>query len=169
MSSPLISSTVHWHSVTPLLRPRSPSLSGLSSRNQHTKERLTKPNRQLFFSFQEHNKKREDLQRFEELKKKGAISDSEDDDESSDDDDEEDIVNYSTKHDLKFFDALIKVKNKDPSLKNNDAKLFNSDDEQDVENEGADDKKEKKTKSMFLTDANAKHLMENGAEFDENI
>ncbi|KAI3796140.1 hypothetical protein L1987_38805 [Smallanthus sonchifolius] len=192
--SPQISSTVHRHSVTLLLRPPSPSLCGLSSKTglrnrtgNHSSafksiERMVMKlfgdeggseagdiskieiNEEFARRF-EHNKKREDLQRFEELKKKGVISDSEDDDESSDDD--EDIVNYSTKHDVKFFDALIKVKNKDPSLKNNDAKLFDSDDELDVENEGAGDKKEKKTKPMFLKDANAKHLMENGPEFDD--
>ncbi|KAL8228315.1 hypothetical protein R6Q57_015899 [Mikania cordata] len=77
----------------------------------------------------ERNKKREDLQQFEELKKKGVIDDSDEDDESSDD--EEDIVNDTTKQDLKFFDALIKVRNKDPSLKSEDAKLFDSDEEED--------------------------------------
>ncbi|KAI7739240.1 hypothetical protein M8C21_004437 [Ambrosia artemisiifolia] len=117
----------------------------------------------------EHNKKREDLQRYEELKKKGVIDDSgEDDDESSDDDDDDDeeIVNYSTKQDLKFFDALIKVRNKDPSLKSNDAKLFESDDEEDDDDDGGD-KKEKKKKPMFLKDVNAKHLIGNGPEFDD--
>lgn len=113
----------------------------------------------------EHNKKREDLQRFDELKKKGVIDDSEEDDESSDDD--EDIVNYSTKQDLKFFDALLKVRNKDPLLKSNDAKLFESDDEESDENEDVDDKKEKKTKPMFLKDVNAKHIIGNGPEFDD--
>ncbi|XP_076912410.1 protein kri1-like isoform X2 [Bidens hawaiensis] len=120
----------------------------------------------------EHNKKREDLQRFEELKKKGLIDDSEEEvDESTDN--EEDIVNYSTKQDLKFFDALIKVRNKDPSLKSEDAKLFDSDDEEDDEEEedeteAADGKKEKKKKKMYLKDVNAKHLLESGPEFDDD-
>ncbi|KAL9998817.1 putative KRR1 interacting protein [Helianthus debilis subsp. tardiflorus] len=115
----------------------------------------------------EHNKKREDLQRYEELKKKGVIDDSEEDDESSDDDEE--IVNYSTKQDLKFFDALIKVRNKDPLLKSNEAKLFDSDNEEDDDDEGGDGKKEKekKKKPMFLKDVNAKHLIGNGPEFDD--
>ncbi|KAK1425683.1 hypothetical protein QVD17_21038 [Tagetes erecta] len=113
----------------------------------------------------EHNKKREDLQRYEQQKKDGVIDDSEEDDESSDDD--EDIVNYSTKQDLKFFDALLKVRNKDPSLKSNDAKLFDSDDEESDENEDVDGKTEKKKKPMFLKDVNAKHLIGNGPEFDD--
>ncbi|KAI3744365.1 hypothetical protein L1987_57444 [Smallanthus sonchifolius] len=127
--NPQISSTVHRHSVTLLLRPRTPSLSGLSSKSglrnrsgNHSSafksiERMgmklfgdddgseagdiskIEINKEFARRF-EHNKKREDLQRFEELKKKGVISDSEEDDESSDDDDDdEDIANYSTKHD----------------------------------------------------------------------
>ncbi|KAL8268920.1 hypothetical protein R6Q59_002718 [Mikania micrantha] len=113
----------------------------------------------------EHNKKREDLQRFEEMKKKGVIDDSDEDDESSDD--EEDIVNDTTKQDLKFFDALIKVRNKDPSLTSKDAKLFDSEEEDDDVNDGGDGKKEKKKKPMFLKDVNAKLLIGDGPEFDD--
>ncbi|XP_071701863.1 uncharacterized protein [Rutidosis leptorrhynchoides] len=116
----------------------------------------------------EHNKKREDLQRFEELKKKGLIDS--DDDESSEDD--EDIVNFSSKHDLKFFDALIKVRNQDPSLKNTGAKLFDSDNDDYDDNEASDEisvVKEKKKNPMYLKDVTAKHLLEEGPEFeDEN-
>ncbi|KAL4586654.1 hypothetical protein LXL04_011296 [Taraxacum kok-saghyz] len=115
----------------------------------------------------EHNKKREDLQRFEELKKKGVIDsdrDSDEDDESSED--EANIVNYSSKQDLKFFDALIKVRKQDPSLKDKDAKLFDSDNEDDEDDE-ADDNKEKKKKPMYLKDVTAKHLIEKGPEFDD--
>ncbi|XP_024988854.1 protein KRI1 homolog [Cynara cardunculus var. scolymus] len=117
----------------------------------------------------EHNKKREDLQRFEELKKKGIIDsdvDSDEDDESSED--EEDLVKHSSKHDLKFFNALIKVRNQDPSLKNKDAKLFDSDNEDDDDgDEAANNNKEKKKKPMYLKDVTAKHLIEEGPEFED--
>lgn len=60
----------------------------------------------------EHNKKREDLQRFEELKKKGHVEES--DEESSDDDDngddEEDFTDQIAK-DEDFFKALLRVRN----------------------------------------------------------
>ncbi|KAI3497860.1 hypothetical protein L1887_33448 [Cichorium endivia] len=116
----------------------------------------------------EHNKKREELQRFEEFKKKGVIDsdlDSEEDDESSDD--EEDIVNYPNKHGSKFFDVLIKVKNQDPSLKNKDAKLFDVDNEDGEDDEADDNNKEKKKKPMYLKDVTAQHLLEKGPEFDD--
>ncbi|KAL7606015.1 hypothetical protein Lser_V15G15045 [Lactuca serriola] len=112
----------------------------------------------------EHNKKREDIQRYEEMKKKGVIDsdiDSEEEDESSED--EENIVNYSRKQDLQFFDALIKVKKQDPSLKNKDAKLFDLENEDETE----DNNKEKKRKPMYLKDVTAKHLIEKGPEFDD--
>uniref|UniRef100_A0A9I9DFY0 Uncharacterized protein n=1 Tax=Cucumis melo TaxID=3656 RepID=A0A9I9DFY0_CUCME len=77
----------------------------------------------------EYNKKREDIQRLEELKKKGLIEDSESDssDSESSSSEEEDGQNF--RKDLKFFDALIKVKKKDPTLKQKEAKLFDSDDD----------------------------------------
>ncbi|CAH1416965.1 unnamed protein product [Lactuca virosa] len=112
----------------------------------------------------EHNKKREDIQRYDEMKKKGVIDsdiDSEEEDESSED--EENIVNYSRKQDLQFFDALIKVKKQDSSLKNKDAKLFDLDNEDETE----DNNKEKKRKPMYLKDVTAKHLIEKGPEFDD--
>lgn len=116
----------------------------------------------------EHNKKREELQRFEEFKKKGVIDsdlDSEEDDESSED--EEDIVNYPNKHGSKFFDVLIKVRNQDPSLKNKDAKLFDVDNEDGEDDEADDNNKEKKKKPMYLKDVTAQHLLEKGPEFDD--
>lgn len=116
----------------------------------------------------EHNKKREDLQRFEELKKKGVIDSDIDSEEDDSSEDEEDIINNSSKQDLKFIDALIKVRNNDPSLKDNDAKLFDSDDEDvDDENEAEDNNKEKKRKPMYLKDVTAKHLIEKGPEFED--
>ncbi|KAI3720079.1 hypothetical protein L6452_20989 [Arctium lappa] len=126
---------------------------------------------QEFAKRYEHNKKREDLQRFEELKKKGIIdsdNDSDEDEDSSEDD--EDLVKHSSKHDLKFFNALLKVRNQDPSLKNKDAKLFDSDNEEDDDDdddEAEHNNKEKKKKPMYLKDVTAKHLIEEGPEFED--
>ncbi|KAI8012987.1 hypothetical protein LOK49_LG05G02387 [Camellia lanceoleosa] len=59
----------------------------------------------------EHNKKREDLQKLEELKKKGLVEDSSDsksdDEASSDESNEDELIN--PKKDLGFLNALIKV------------------------------------------------------------
>ncbi|BAT87688.1 hypothetical protein LR48_Vigan09g181400 [Vigna angularis] len=124
----------------------------------------------------EHNKKREDLQRFEELKKKGVIDspssshsgDEEDSEsESLDDVDDEKLVN-STKSDKELFDALIKVKKQDPILKQKDVELFGTDDSSDDESdeEGNLKSKEKRgEKPMYLKDVMAKHLIEEGADF----
>ncbi|KAE9448540.1 hypothetical protein C3L33_19555, partial [Rhododendron williamsianum] len=117
----------------------------------------------------EHNKKREDLQKLDELKKNGVVSGSSDSDESSFDEAEKDELTNS-KRDLEFLSALIKVKKHDPELRNREAKLFESDDEED-ESRGEEvekrDKKEKK-KPMYLKDVAARHLIEEGAEFDDD-
>ncbi|XP_014518495.1 protein KRI1 homolog [Vigna radiata var. radiata] len=124
----------------------------------------------------EHNKKREDLQRFEELKKKGVIDspssshsggEEDSDSESSDDVDDEKLVN-STKSDKELFDALIKVKKQDPILKKKDVELFGTDDSSDDESdeEGNLKSKDKRgEKPMYLKDVMAKHLIEEGADF----
>ncbi|KAA8538509.1 hypothetical protein F0562_028120 [Nyssa sinensis] len=122
----------------------------------------------------EHNKKREDLQRLEELKKKGLVQDSDSDSESDESSDEfqEDLVN-SSKRDLEFFNALIKVKNQDPVLTDKDGKLFESeteDENEEEEEEGEEEgrgKRGKKEKPMYLKDVAAKHLMEEGPEFED--
>nr|XP_043626264.1 protein KRI1 homolog [Erigeron canadensis] len=116
----------------------------------------------------EHNKKREDLQRFEELKKKGIV-DSENEESSSEEEDDDNVVNYSSKNDLKFFDALIKVRNKDPILKEKEAKLFDDSDTDEDNNEinDNDDVSKKKKKKMYLKDVTAMHLLENGPEFED--
>ena len=65
----------------------------------------------------EQKKKREDLQRLEELKKKGGIdSESDSEESSSEQEEEEENANLSKKKDLEFCDALIRVRNKDPIL-----------------------------------------------------
>ncbi|KAK6132020.1 hypothetical protein DH2020_034246 [Rehmannia glutinosa] len=114
----------------------------------------------------EHNKKREELQRYEELKKQGQVGSSGSDSEGSSSEEEE-LVKPSKKTDSKFFDALLKVKKQDPVLKNKDAKLFNSDSEGDDDSENASEKKEKKKKPMYLKDVVSKHLIEAGPEFDD--
>lgn len=117
----------------------------------------------------EHNKRREDLQRYQELKKKGVIgspSHSEDDESESESSDDDDVNNFNSKSDKEFFDALIKVKKKDPVLKQKDVKLFESD--HSSEDESDDEKsKDKEKKSMFLKDVVAKHLIEEGPDFGD--
>lgn len=118
----------------------------------------------------EHNKKREDLQRLEELKKKGIVDDSASE-ESSEDSEEEDVfydlVN-SSKHDSKLFDALIKIRKNDPTLVNNDVKLFESENEEDEEEEDEEEEvRNGSKKPMYLKDVVAKHLIEEGPEFVE--
>ncbi|XP_019198195.1 PREDICTED: protein KRI1 homolog [Ipomoea nil] len=115
----------------------------------------------------EHNKKREDLQRFEELKKKGLV-DEDDSEESEDDDDDEDFGKPISEKDAEFFNALIKIRNKDPILQNKDAKLFESESESEPDSEADDKKKEKaKKKPMYLKDVVFKHLVEEGPEFED--
>lgn len=125
----------------------------------------------------EHNKRREDLQRLEELKKKGLISsssssssDGDEDSESSDyDDGYEDLIG-SRRRDKEFFDALIKVKKQDPRLKENDIKLFESDhssEEESNEREIGHSKDKKVKNPMYLKDVMAKHLIEEGPDFGD--
>ncbi|KAL8166239.1 hypothetical protein V2J09_007738 [Rumex salicifolius] len=117
----------------------------------------------------EHNKKREDLHRLEELKKKGLVADSGSDSESDSDSWNEDAVN-STKDDIQLFSALLKIRSKDPALKEKDVKLFDSSSESEDEGEGKGKsengkKREKKGKKKYLKDVNAAQLMEMGPEF----
>ncbi|XP_073063256.1 protein kri1 [Primulina eburnea] len=124
----------------------------------------------------EYNKKREDLQRFEELKKNGRVGVSGSDSEDSSLSDEEFSLEPSKNKDFEFFDALIKVKNQDPVLKDKDAKLFYSDSESNSENEsdignerrkGGTGDGRKGKKPMYLKDVISKQLIETGPEFDD--
>uniref|UniRef100_A0A0R0GUW0 Kri1-like C-terminal domain-containing protein n=1 Tax=Glycine max TaxID=3847 RepID=A0A0R0GUW0_SOYBN len=134
----------------------------------------------------EHNKRRENLQRFEELKKKGVIDspspshsegEEESESESSSDDDDDNDDNYeklvdSRRSDKKFFEILIKVKKQDPILKQIDVRLFGSDDSGDGEGgekEKVKSKDKKGEKPMYLKDVVAKHLIEEGADFDKGF
>lgn len=107
----------------------------------------------------EHNKKREDLHRLDELKKKGIVDDSDDEEDEVSEDDGVD--------DLEYLDVLLKVRNKDPILKDKEVKLFESDDEEngDVEIE----EKSKAKKKMYLKDVTAQHLIEDGADMGEDV
>ncbi|XP_008786756.3 protein KRI1 homolog [Phoenix dactylifera] len=110
----------------------------------------------------EHNKKREALQRYEELKKRGLAgnSDDSDEDESSSDDGNDDPVD-SGKRDLQFFDALVRVRKKDPSILQKDAKIYSDDEEEGEEKPKA----AKKERPLYLKDVMAQHLIEEGPEF----
>lgn len=112
-----------------------------------------------------HNKNREDLQRLEELKNRGLIRDDDDSEEDSEPESEPDDDLGNPESDLKFVDLLLKVKKKDPSIKNKDVKFFESSDES-SEEEGVD-KKDKKKKKMYLKDVQAQHLLEDGPEYVE--
>ncbi|KAK8701806.1 hypothetical protein V6N13_020184 [Hibiscus sabdariffa] len=120
----------------------------------------------------EHNKKREDLQRYEELKKRGHVEESDEASSSSDEDDDDDeLFSDQTalrKKDEDFFKALLRVRSRDPSLKEQDVKLFESDDEEISKEDEENKQKEKKDKkSMYLKDVVAKHLIEEGPNFEE--
>ncbi|XP_010550840.1 PREDICTED: protein KRI1 homolog [Tarenaya hassleriana] len=126
----------------------------------------------------EYNRTRQDLQKYEERKKRGDISSSDDSDESSEEYEPDEDFGNPVK-DLKFFDSLIKVRRQDPSLKNKDVMLFGSDEEggeDESDEEGKKDekdankeKKKKKKKKMLLKDVQAKHLMEEGPDFDVSV
>ncbi|CAL1414127.1 unnamed protein product [Linum trigynum] len=127
-----------------------------------------------------HNKKREDLQRYEELKKSGRIDDDDSESESESSDDEAaDIAGANKKKDIKFFENLLKVRKQDPSLYQNVPIFSDSEGEEEEgedEEKGRDDGKvdekqkdesKKKRKSMYLKDVVAKNLIEDGPEFDD--
>ncbi|KAG9129469.1 hypothetical protein Leryth_013062 [Lithospermum erythrorhizon] len=130
----------------------------------------------------EHNKKREDFQRLEEFKKKGMITDSDSDDSSEEDEEIDGIVSQKgNKKELeKFIDALTKIKKQDPILMDKEVKLFDSETDDDVSEDGYesdDDKdgkfkkgdKKKKKKGVYMKDFNAKILNEKGADFVDEL
>ncbi|XP_010513238.1 PREDICTED: protein KRI1 homolog [Camelina sativa] len=111
-----------------------------------------------------HNKNRVDLERLEEMKKRGLIVDEEDDEPESEPDDDLD----NPESDLRFVDVLLKVKNKDPSIMDKNAKFYESDESSEGdEKKKKKKKKEKKKKKMYLKDVQAQHLLEEGPEFVE--
>ncbi|KAL1543854.1 protein KRI1 [Salvia divinorum] len=119
---------------------------------------------QEFAKRYEHNKKREELHRYEALKKQGRVDSSDSDSEESSSG-EEGLTKPSKKTDAKFFEALLKVKNQDPILREQDAKLFESDDEDSDEDENTASMK--KGKPMYLKDVVSKQLIEAGPELSD--
>lgn len=115
------------------------------------------------------NKKRDDLMRLEELKKRGLVEESESDDDDEEEDEEEvDVTGVvSKKKDLRIFDVLLKVKNRDSSVKDPNAKLFDdSSDSEDEERDNEDPKREDK-KKRYLKDVIARQLIKDGPEMEE--
>ncbi|KAG6409871.1 hypothetical protein SASPL_127913 [Salvia splendens] len=110
------------------------------------------------------NKKREELHRYEALKKQGRVDSSASDSEESSSGEEE-LKKPSKKTDANFFEVLIKVKNQDPILREQDAKLFESDDEDSDEEE--DTASMKKGKPMYLKDVVSKQLIKAGPELSD--
>lgn len=109
-----------------------------------------------------HNKKREDLHRLQELKKKGWAG-SESDSEDSEDEDEDGTLPVKT--DVQIFDILTKIKSKDPAIYKPDVKFY--DDEEEEEEEDVDTTATKKKKPLFLKDVQARHLLD-GADDDDD-
>lgn len=126
-----------------------------------------------------HNKQREARHRLEELRKRGVV-DSSDDDEGDDEDDEssdDGLLPASTE--ARIFETLSKIKRKDPSIYSEDANFFNDDDEDDDADTTVSDNGgkvrppvssngSKPHKPVYLKDALAKQLMEDGSDLDED-
>ncbi len=118
----------------------------------------------------EHNMRRAETQRLEEKVKREYIirppgsdddSDGSDDSSSSSESDEGDVPEKLRKQ---FAEALVKIKNKDPSLYRPDARLFDEDEEDDEDDEEAKkNSKKKKPKKQTLREVTAAQLLEGGA------
>ena len=121
----------------------------------------------------EHNMRRAETQRLKEKVKREYIirppgsggsdddSDGSDDSSSSSESDEGDVPEKLRKQ---FAEALVKIKNKDPSLYRPDARLFDEDEEDDEDDEEAKkNSKKKKPKKQTLREVTAAQLLEGGA------
>ncbi|CAN8270498.1 unnamed protein product [Cochlearia groenlandica] len=120
----------------------------------------------------EYNRKREDLQRLEELRKRGFVDEEEEDEDEDDfkdnsDSDDEHVLDQ--KENVKFLDVLIKVKNKDPITRNEAVVFFEPRDENTLNRKDSnkDNDDNKKKKKMYLKDVQAKQLLEEGPQFVE--
>jgi len=103
----------------------------------------------------QHNKQREELQRLKQKypekaaqleakytrqhNKAQANDDEEDSSSSSSDDDDDDNPRIPAKVDAKIFETLMKIRNKDESIYNKEAKFFSSDDEEDDDDDDDED------------------------------
>ncbi|CAN6337241.1 unnamed protein product [Urochloa humidicola] len=121
----------------------------------------------------EHNKRREALQRYEQLKKEGRILPSDDEKDygevSSDEEAEAAIASRSV--DRRLFEVIRRISSGDPRILDKDAKVYSSEEEggeekeEEKEEESKQEKKAKKEKPLYLKDVNARHLLEEGPEF----
>jgi protein KRI1 len=116
----------------------------------------------------EHNKRREALQKYEELKKKGLAPPSDEDTdygEVSSEEDDDAIASRTV--DRRLFKVIRRIRSGDPAILDKDAKVYSSEDEGEEEKEGESKKKKKakKEKPLYLKDVNARHLIEEGPEF----
>ncbi|KAF8719416.1 hypothetical protein HU200_024129 [Digitaria exilis] len=121
----------------------------------------------------EYNKRREALQRFEELKKEGLTppSDDEYEGEGEETDEEDEVAIASRRTDRRVLDVIRRIRSGDPRILDPDAKVFSSDEEEggkdgeEKEEESRKKKKVKKEKPLYLKDVNYQHLVEEGPEF----
>jgi protein KRI1 len=122
-------------------------------------------NRQYAERF-EHNKRREETHRLAEKVKReyiirpGDIGEDSDSDTSSSESDEGDVP---VKFDTQFAKALLRIKNKDPAIYDEEKALFSDDDDDDVD-EAKKKRKKKAPKKQTLRQVTAAQLLEGGAE-----
>ena len=113
-----------------------------------------------------HNKKREDLHRLEDLKKRG-LAGSDSDDSESEDEDEDGLLPART--DTQIFETLVKIKKKDPAIYAPEAKFYDDVGEED-EDEGQEDVDvkvvEKQKKKLYLKDVVARQLLDGDGDDD---
>eukprot|EP00249_Psilotum_nudum_P021202 c28017_g1_i1 orf=39-2042(+) len=112
-----------------------------------------------------HNKQREALQRLQEMEKRGFAGSS-DEDESSDDEEDEDGV-LPARTDAKIFETLSRIRRKDPSIYSQSVQIFDGAQEADDDGGGRTEEREKKKKPVYLKDALAKQLIEDGPCLEE--
>ncbi|XP_022680811.1 calcium-dependent protein kinase 1 [Setaria italica] len=116
----------------------------------------------------EHNKRREALQYYENLKKQGLAPPSDDEKdygEVSSEEDEDAIASRTV--DRRLFEVIRRIRSGDPAILDKDAKVYSSEEEGGEKKEGESKKKKKakKEKPLYLKDVNARHLLEEGPEF----
>ncbi|KAH7315233.1 hypothetical protein KP509_21G041100 [Ceratopteris richardii] len=120
-----------------------------------------------------HNKEREALHRFQELKKQGVVDSSDESDEEDEESSDDGFIPPDTE--LSILETLSKIKRKDPSIYSEDVKFFDDEENEDggVENGGKMQRPpsdgSKPHKPVYLKDAVAKQLIEDGSDFDEDI
>lgn len=110
----------------------------------------------------EHNKRREDLHRLQELQKKGIVG-GDDSDESTEEEEDEDGL-LPNRVDVQIFDTLAKIRKKDPNIYAQDAKFYDDEEESEGERPTQTDKKKK---PMYLKDVIARQLLEDGAGVED--